>query len=68
MLLRLATTCTTLLAIEPPKCVMNVWHLKDILKSAILFIQPLQSDINVVDHDKNVNSESEVLYFKLFGC
>lgn len=59
-LLRLGTNSTKLLAIEPPKGGMNVRYLKDILKSAKLFIRPLQSDINVADHNKDGDSESEV--------
>ena len=67
-LLHLATNSTTLLAIEPPKGGMNVRYLKDILKSAKLFVRPLQSDINIADHEKNADSEPEVPYFTFFGC
>ena len=44
-LLRLATNSTTLIEIEPPKGGMTVMYLKDIVKSAKLFVRPLQADI-----------------------
>ena len=58
-LLRLTNNSTTLLEIEPPKSGVNVKYLKDILKSAKLFIRPLQVDINI-DDIADVDSESEV--------
>ena len=58
-LLRLANNSTKLLEIEPPKAGMNVKYLKDILKSAKLFVRPLQEDINI--DEKDVDSGSEVL-------
>ena len=58
-LLRLASNSSTLLEIEPPKGGMNVKYLRDILKSAKLFIRPLQSDVNV-DEINLADSESEV--------
>ena len=58
-LLRLANNSSTLLEIEPPKGGMNVKYLRDILKSAKLFIRPLQSDVNV-DEINLADLESEV--------
>lgn len=44
-LLRLATNSTSLIEIKPPKGGMTVRYLKDIVKSAKLFVRPLQTDI-----------------------
>lgn len=44
-LLRLATNSTSLIEIKPPKGWMTVRYLKDIVKSAKLFVRPLQTDI-----------------------
>ena len=42
-LLRLATNSTDLIEIQPPKGGMTVRYLKDIAKSAKLFVRPLNS-------------------------
>ena len=44
-LLRLAANSTSLIEIKPPKGGMTVRYLKDIVKSAKLFVRPLQADI-----------------------
>lgn len=48
-LLRLATNSTDLLEIQPPKGGMTVRYLRDIVKSARLFVRPLQADIECED-------------------
>ena len=49
-LLRLAANSTYLFEIEPPKGGMTVRYLRDIIKSAKLFIRPLQADIESNEH------------------
>lgn len=44
-LLRLATNSSDLLEIQPPKAGMSTRYLKDIVKSAKLYVRPLQADI-----------------------
>ena len=49
-LLRLAANSTYLFEIEPPKGGMTVRYLRDIIKSAKLFIRYLQADIESNEH------------------
>ena len=61
-LLRLATNSTDLIEIQPPKGGMTVRYLKDIAKSAKLFVRPLQADI-----DCDEDSQPEVLSYTRSG-
>ena len=55
-LLHLATNSTDLIEIQPPKGGMTVRYLKDIVKSAKLYVRPLQAHI-----DCDEDSQPEVL-------
>lgn len=50
---RLATNSTDLITIKPPRGGITVKYLKDIVKSAKLFVRPLQADIDCVHEDSN---------------
>lgn len=61
-LLRLATNSTDLIEIQPPKGGMTVRYLKDIVKSAKLFVRPLQTNI-----DCDEDSQPEVISYAQSG-
>ena len=56
----LGSGSSDLVTIEPPKSGLNVRYLRDILKSAKLFIRPLQKDI---DEREDENSTAVSLVF-----
>ena len=60
---RLATNSTDLIAIKPPKGGFTVKYLKDIVKSAKLFVRPLQADIIFNDSDEEVSITITRYYF-----
>lgn len=52
-LMRLGCGSSELVTIEPPKGGLNVRYLRDILKSAKLFVRPMQKDIEVKEEDED---------------
>ena len=50
-LLRLGSGSSELVTIDPPKGGLNVRYLRDILKTAKLFVRPIQKDIEVQEDD-----------------
>ena len=56
---RLGTNSSDLMTIEPPRGGITVRYLKDIVKSAKLYVRPLQEDIICIE-----DSNQEVCIFK----
>ena len=56
-MMRLATNSTDLLSIGTPKTGMTVKYLKDVLKSAKLFVRPLQKDLDLIEEEADVSGE-----------